>query len=78
MSESDISVFDDPDGTFTVLMNDEQQRCLWPEPVPVPPGWTVTHGPARRDECLAHINDTWTDTRPRSLADWAAGPAAAH
>jgi MbtH protein len=28
----------------------------------------VTHGPGSRQECLDHIEEHWTDMRPRSLA----------
>lgn len=59
--------FDDADGTFHALVNDEGQYSLWPTFVPVPDGWTVQHGPAARQECLDHIEEHWTDLRPRSL-----------
>ncbi|TDC97763.1 MbtH family protein [Actinomadura sp. 7K507] len=59
--------FDDPDGTFLVLVNDEGQHSLWPEFAEVPPGWTAAFGPASRNDCLGHIDRTWTDLRPRSL-----------
>ena len=59
--------FDDEDGTFLVLRNDEEQFSLWPEHVDVPAGWTTVHGPAGRQACLEHIERNWTDMRPRSL-----------
>jgi MbtH protein len=59
--------FDDEDGEFHALVNDEGQYSLWPTFVPVPAGWTVALGPARRQECLDHIETHWTDLRPRSL-----------
>jgi MbtH protein len=59
--------FDDADGTFHALANDEGQYSLWPTFVPVPDGWTVQHGPAARQDCLDHIERHWTDLRPRSL-----------
>ena len=60
--------FDDPDGTFLVLINDEGQHSLWPEFADVPAGWTVTLGATDRASCIDHINEHWTDLRPRSLA----------
>lgn len=63
-----INPFDDPDGAFFALVNDEGQYSLWPTFVPVPSGWTVEYGPAGRQDCLDHIERTWTDMRPRSLA----------
>lgn len=60
--------FDDPEGRFLVLVNDEGQHSLWPEFARIPAGWTRTFGPADRASCVDHINETWTDMRPRSLA----------
>ncbi|MBB6122110.1 MbtH family protein [Nocardiopsis algeriensis] len=61
--------FDDPDGTFLVLVNDEDQHSLWPEFAPVPAGWTAVHGPTGRDEALRYVDTHWTDLRPRSLRE---------
>jgi MbtH protein len=61
--------FDDQDGTFLALVNDEGQYSLWPEFAEVPAGWAVSHGPDGRESCLAHIEARWHDMRPRSLAD---------
>jgi len=33
--------FEDNDGTFLVLVNDEGQHSLWPSFAEVPAGWTV-------------------------------------
>lgn len=59
--------FDDEDGTFLVLVNDEGQHSLWPLFSQVPAGWTEVHGPASRQECLAYVESNWTDMRPKSL-----------
>lgn len=59
--------FEDEDGTYLVLVNDENQHSLWPATIPVPPGWTVTHGEDTRQACLDHIEAHWTDLRPASL-----------
>jgi MbtH protein len=59
--------FDDENGTFIVLINDEGQYSLWPTFVDVPTGWNSVHEPASRQVCLDYINQTWTDMRPRSL-----------
>ncbi|ACZ86405.1 MbtH family protein [Streptosporangium roseum] len=61
--------FDDPEGVYTVLVNDEGQHSLWPEFAEVPEGWTVAHGPGTRQECLEHIEANWTDMRPKSLIE---------
>jgi MbtH protein len=59
--------FDDPDGTFFVLVNDEGQHSLWPTFAEIPAGWTVAHGADNRQSCLDYVNEHWTDMRPKSL-----------
>jgi MbtH protein len=59
--------FEDPDGRYYVLVNDEGQHSLWPTFVDVPAGWTIVHGGANRTECLDYVNEHWTDMRPLSL-----------
>jgi len=61
--------FDDEDGRFLVLVNDEEQHSLWPAFAAVPSGWTVVHGESSRAEALAYVEEHWTDLRPRSLRD---------
>lgn len=61
--------FDDEDGTFYVLINDEEQHSLWPAFAPVPAGWTVAFGENTRAECLAYVEQNWADIRPKSLRD---------
>ncbi|WP_432533781.1 MbtH family protein [Kineococcus arenarius] len=61
--------FDDPDGEFLVLVNDEEQHSLWPAFAPVPAGWRTVFGPGPRDGALAHVEEHWTDLRPRSLRE---------
>lgn len=60
--------FDDPEGRFLVLENDEGQHSLWPSFAEVPGGWTIVLQENTRDTCLDFIEDRWTDLRPRSLA----------
>jgi len=59
--------FEDQNGTFLVLVNDEGQHSLWPEFVEVPAGWTVTFGKGTRQSCLDYIENHWSDMRPNSL-----------
>lgn len=61
--------FDDPDGRFLVLINDERQYSLWPVFAEVPAGWTVEHAEDTLQACLEHIEQSWTDMRPQSLID---------
>ncbi|ANY10566.1 MbtH family protein [Pseudonocardia sp. HH130630-07] len=61
--------FDDPDGRFLVLVNDEGQHSLWPSFAEVPTGWRSVFGADDRASCLDHIERSWTDLRPRSLVE---------
>ncbi|MDG4765802.1 MbtH family protein [Solwaraspora sp. WMMD406] len=61
--------FDDEDGTFFVLINDEAQYSLWPTFADVPAGWTVVFGPDSRAASIEYVEEHWTDMRPRSLAE---------
>lgn len=59
--------FDDENGTFLVLVNDEGQHSLWPGFADVPSGWQAVHGPCERSQALAYVEANWTDLRPLSL-----------
>ncbi|OZM71251.1 MbtH family protein [Amycolatopsis antarctica] len=59
--------FDDEEGTFLVLCNDEEQHSLWPSFASVPAGWQVVSGPSSRDEALGFVERNWTDLRPAGL-----------
>lgn len=59
--------FDDENGTFLVLVNDENQHSLWPEFADIPAGWRVVFGPGARDAALEYVERNWTDMRPLSL-----------
>ncbi|MFJ6983748.1 MULTISPECIES: MbtH family protein [unclassified Streptomyces] len=61
--------FEDPEGVYLVLVNDENQHSLWPDFVAVPSGWRAVHGPDSRPSCLEYVETHWTDMRPRSLAE---------
>lgn len=62
--------FDDDNGVFFVLVNDEGQHSLWPTFVDVPAGWRIVHGGpdgTDRASCLSYVDENWTDLRPLSL-----------
>ncbi|GAA1797274.1 MULTISPECIES: MbtH family protein [Actinomadura] len=61
--------FEDPDGTYLVLVNDEGQHSLWPSFAEVPAGWTVAKDEDTRQACLDYISENWTDMRPKSLIE---------
>ena len=64
-----INPFDDDNGSFFVLTNDEEQHSLWPSFADVPAGWQVAFGEASRADCLEFIEQNWTDIRPKSLRE---------
>jgi MbtH-like protein len=43
---ADTHPFEDENGTYLALVNNEDQYSLWPEYIDVPAGWTTVHGPA--------------------------------
>ncbi|MBC9730661.1 MbtH family protein [Streptomyces sp. TRM68367] len=68
--------FEDNDGTYLVLVNDEGQYSLWPAFAEVPQGWQVELGETDRQTALDHIDENWTDMRPKSLIAAMEGAAA--
>ena len=53
--------------TFRVVMNHEEQYSIWPEGRELPAGWTDAGKTGSKEECLAFIEEVWTDMRPLSL-----------
>ena len=50
-----------------VVVNDEEQYSIWPQTRDLPAGWRPDGFTGSEEECLAHIEETWTDMRPASL-----------
>lgn len=69
MSDVTTNPFEDPDGSYLVLVNDENQHSLWPADIDVPAGWRSVVQPTGRAECLSYIERHWTDLRPAGLVD---------
>lgn len=61
--------FEDENGVYHVLVNDEGQHSLWPSFIDVPKGWSIVHQADTRSACLDYINRHWTDMRPNSLIE---------
>ncbi|MET8724168.1 MULTISPECIES: MbtH family protein [Streptomyces] len=59
--------FENADGRYVVLVNDEGQHSLWPDFAEVPAGWEVVYTVNDRQSCLDYIEANWTDMRPKSL-----------
>ncbi|WP_415947324.1 MbtH family protein [Streptomyces sp. KLOTTS4A1] len=59
--------FDDTEGRFHVLVNDEDQYSLWPAFAEIPAGWRPVLKDAGHAQSEAYITEHWTDMRPRSV-----------
>jgi MbtH protein len=55
------------DVIYRVVLNDEEQYSVWPADRYLPPGWSATGFSGLKGDCLAHIDQVWTDMRPASL-----------
>ena len=58
---------DDETRRYSVVVNDEEQYSIWPDGRDVPAGWREAGFAGTKDECLAHVDEVWTDMRPLSL-----------
>jgi MbtH protein len=52
---------------FKVVVNDEGQYSIWWDGRELPAGWRAEGTRASKEECLAQIDEVWTDMRPLSL-----------
>ena len=55
------------DGRYVVLVNEEEQYSLWPAAKAVPAGWRSVGKEGSEKECMAFVDEVWTDMRPLSL-----------
>jgi MbtH protein len=55
------------DGQYKVVVNDEEQYSIWFADRPLPGGWREAGFEGAKQSCLDHIEQVWTDMRPRSL-----------
>jgi MbtH protein len=55
------------DRGYQVVLNDEEQYSIWAEGREIPAGWRAEGTAGSREECLARIDEIWTDMRPLSL-----------
>ncbi len=53
-------------GGWAVVVNGEEQYSVWPGDRGVPDGWRATGDTGTRAQCLARIEEVWTDMRPLS------------
>ena len=59
---------------FKAVVNDEEQYSIWPIHRDNPLGWRDAGRAGTKEECLAFIEQVWTDMRPRSLREAMASP----
>jgi len=59
--------WDHPETRFHVVVNHEAQYSLWPDYKAIPQGWREAGKHGSKEECLAYIEQVWTDMRPLSL-----------
>ncbi|WP_330333701.1 MbtH family NRPS accessory protein [Streptomyces sp. NBC_00536] len=52
---------------YQVVINDEEQYSIWPADRDLPAGWRADGTRGEKAQCLAHIDEVWTDMRPLSL-----------
>jgi MbtH protein len=55
------------DRVYLVVLNGEEQYSVWWADRELPAGWRAEGTTGSRAECLAHIDEVWTDMRPLSL-----------
>ncbi len=59
---------DEDDTTvYQVVVNHEEQYSIWPLDRELPGGWRAAGKTGPKADCLAHIEEVWTDMRPLSL-----------
>ncbi len=57
----------EPQKTYIVLINEEEQYSLWPKSRTVPAGWRAVGKEGTQAECSQYVDEVWTDMRPLSL-----------
>lgn len=65
--------FDSDKTVFQIVINHEEQYSIWPDYKAIPEGWKAVGVSGDKATCLAHIEEVWTDMRPKSLRDAMAG-----
>ena len=52
---------------YKVVVNHEMQYSIWFADRENPPGWSDGGKQGPKEECLAYIEQVWTDMRPLSV-----------
>lgn len=56
-----------PSAIYKVVINEEEQYTIWPANQENAPGWRDVAKVGPKGDCLAYIEEKWTDMRPLSL-----------
>jgi len=64
-----MSIFDDDETIFSVVVNHEEQYSIWPADREIPVGWRAEGTRGKKHDCLSHIEQVWTDMRPLGLRE---------
>jgi MbtH protein len=60
---------EDEEWEYDVVINDEEQYSIWPVQLTCPDGWHKVGVRGDKQACLAHVEQVWTDMRPKTLRD---------
>jgi MbtH protein len=52
---------------YLVVRNHQEQYSIWIADRELPAGWEAVGSSGTREACLDHIEQVWTDMRPRSV-----------
>lgn len=55
--------------SYSVVRNHEEQYSIYPSHREPPAGWHKVGAAGTREECLAYIEQHWTDITPRSVRE---------
>jgi MbtH protein len=52
---------------YEVVRNHEGQYSIYPHGRALPDGWTLVGKAGTEDECVAYVDEVWTDMTPLSV-----------
>ena len=65
--EKEHELMDEETKRYKVVVNHEEQYSLWFVDREIPAGWRSAGKEGSKEECLAYVEEVWTDMRPLSL-----------
>lgn len=60
---------EEDDRAYVVVVNDEDQYSIWFADRELPAGWNSDGFSGTKAACLEHVEEVWTDMRPRSVRE---------